>query len=118
MSPQLLVADIDASIDFYTKKIGFELEFRYEDFYAGVSKDKYSIHLKLGSPSAAERLLKLNNDDLDIVFSIENVEALYDIFLDKSIFITQPLCERPYGKEFYVADPDGYILAFLEEIQS
>lgn len=118
MSPQLLVADIDASIDFYIKKIGFELDFRYEDFYAGISKDGYSIHLKSGSPSAAERLHKLNNDDLDIVFSIENVEALYYSFLDKSISVTQPLCERPYGKEFYVADPDGYILAFLEEISS
>jgi len=26
------------------------------------------------------------------------------------------LCDRPYGKEFYIADPDGYILAFLEEV--
>ena len=36
MSPQLLVADIDRSIEFYTKRLGFDLDFRYEDFYAGV----------------------------------------------------------------------------------
>ncbi|WP_343532184.1 VOC family protein [Pedobacter sp.] len=115
MSPQLLVADIGASIEFYTQKIGFELDFRYEDFYAGIIKDGYSIHLKLGSPSLEERQHKLEHDDLDIVFSIEDVETLYNDFVNKGIQITQPLCERPYGKEFYIADPDGYILAFLEE---
>ncbi|MBX2931998.1 MAG: VOC family protein [Chitinophagaceae bacterium] len=115
MSPQLLVVNIDASIEFYTKQIGFDLDFRYEDFYAGVSKDGYSIHLKSGKPSFEERQNKLANDDLDIVFSIEGVEDLYSDFVSKSIQITQPLCDRPYGKEFYIADPDGYILAFLEE---
>lgn len=115
MSPQLLVIDIDASIEFYTKKIGFDLDFRYEDFYAGISKDGHSIHLKSAKPSLEERQNKLANDDLDIVFSIEGVEDLYNDFINKSIQITQPLCDRPYGKEFYIADPDGYILAFLEE---
>lgn len=116
MSPQLLVFDIDASIEFYTKQINFDLDFRYEDFYAGVSKDGNSIHLKLGKPSLEERKNKLANDDLDIVFSIENVEDLYNVFVNKSIQIIQPLIDRPYGKEFYIADPDGYILAFLEEV--
>lgn len=115
MSPQLLVADIGTSIEFYIQKIGFELDFRYEDFYAGIIKDGYSIHLKLGSPSLEERQHKLKHDDLDIVFSIEDVETLYNDFVNKGIQITQPLCKRPYGKEFYIADPDGYILAFLEE---
>ena len=55
MSPQLLVADVDRSIEFYTKKLGFDVEFRYEDFYAGIIKDGYSIHLKASKPSIEER---------------------------------------------------------------
>jgi catechol 2,3-dioxygenase-like lactoylglutathione lyase family enzyme len=43
MSPQLLVADIDRSIEFYAKILGFEVDFRYEDFYAGIIKDGYSM---------------------------------------------------------------------------
>ena len=116
MSPQLLVIDIERSIEFYTKKLGFELEFRYEDFYAGIIKDKYSIHLKSGNPSNEERESKKENIDLDIVFSVKGVEDLYEEFANKSVEIIQPLCDRPYGKEFYIADPDGYILAFLEEV--
>ena len=116
MSPQFLVTDIEHSIDFYTKKLGFDLAFRYEDFYAGIIKDSYSIHLKSGKPSMEERKSKRENDDLDIVFSVEAVEDLYEEFVNKSVEIIQPLCDRPYGKEFYIADPDGYILAFLEEV--
>ena len=116
MSPQFLVTDIDHSIEFYTKKLGFDLAFRYEDFYAGIIKDNYSIHLKSGKPSSEERKRKRENSDLDIVFSIEGVEDLYEEFVNKSVEIIQPLCDRPYGKEFYIADPDGYILAFLEEV--
>ena len=116
MSPQILVTDIGRSIEFYTKKLGFDLDFLYEDFYAGIIKNGYSIHLKLGNPLTEERKTKRENEDLDIVFSVEAVEDLYTELVNKSVEITQPLCDRPYGKEFYIADPDGYILAFLEEV--
>ena len=115
MSPQFLVSDIEHSIAFYTKKLDFDVEFRYEDFYAGIIKDNYSIHLKSGKPSIEERESKRENIDLDIVFSVEGVEDLYEELMNKSVEIVQSLCDRPYGKEFYIADPDGYILAFLEE---
>lgn len=114
MSPQFLVADIGCSIEFYTNKLGFTVDFYYDDFYAGISKDGISIHLKSGNPSTEERRNKKENNHLDIVFSVENVEEIYKEFLKKSIGFIQPLCERPYGKEFYIIDPDGYILAFLE----
>ena len=68
MSPQFLVTDLDRSLEFYTKKLGFDLDFRYEDFYSGVIKDGYSIHLKLGEPTVEERQNKRENEDLDIVF--------------------------------------------------
>lgn len=115
MSPQFLVADIDHSIEFYTKKLGFNLDFRFEEFYAGIVKDGFTVHLKSGSPSPEERINKRENGDLDIVFSVSGVDDLYNDFKNKAVDIVQPLCDRPYGREFYIADPDGYILAFLEE---
>jgi catechol 2,3-dioxygenase-like lactoylglutathione lyase family enzyme len=111
MSPQLPVADIGQSIEFYTKKLGFSLEFKYEDFYAGILKDGHSIHLKSGGPTDPDAK---NKDDLDITFSVDNIERLYEEFLNRSIEIVQPLRDMPYGREFYIADPDGNRLAFLE----
>ncbi len=115
MSPQLLVADIDHSIEFYTKKLGFEIDFRYEDFYVGIIKDGFSIHLKTGKLPSDERQNKRGNEHLDIIFSVEDIQYLYEELSSKSVEIVQPLRDMPYGKEFYVADPDRYIIAFLEE---
>jgi catechol 2,3-dioxygenase-like lactoylglutathione lyase family enzyme len=114
MSLQLLVADIDRSIEFYTKKLGFEVDFRYEDFYAGIIKGGCSIHLKTGNTLIEERKSKRNNEHLDIIFSVEDIENLYEEFSGEPIEIIQPLRNMPYGKEFYITDPDTYILAFVE----
>jgi len=115
MSPQFVVSDLERSIEFYTKKLGFDLDFRYEDFYSGVMKDGHSIHLKLGAPSIEERQSGRDNEDLDVVFSVKGIEELYEEYSVKSIEFIQPLRDMAYGKEFYVTDPDGYILGFLEE---
>lgn len=115
MSPQFLVTDIDRSIEFYIKKLGFDIDFSYEDFYAGIIKDGYSIHLKTGKPSIEERKNKRKNQDLDLIFSVDGIEDLYKELSNKFVEFTQPLRNMPYGKEFYIADPDGYIISFLEE---
>jgi predicted enzyme related to lactoylglutathione lyase len=115
MSPQLLVKDIDRSIDFYTRKLGFAIDFRYEDFYAGISKDGNSIHLKSGSSSIDKRKNNGTDADLDILFSVDGIEDLFRELLKESVEIVQPLRDMPYGKEFYIADPDNNLIAFTEE---
>lgn len=116
MSPQLLVTDIDVSMEFYTKKLGFEVDFRYEGFYAGLIKEGHSIHLKLkNNRSTKVRGRRRNNEDVDIIFSIGDIEIVYKELSNGSVKITQSLRAMPYGKEFYIADPDGYIIALLEE---
>lgn len=114
MSPQLLVADIDLAIEFYTKKLGFDIDFRYEDFYAGIIKDGYSIHLKADKSSIEERKNRKDHDDLEITFEVDGIESLYEELSNRSVEFSQPLRDMPYGKEFYVADPDNNIIAFLE----
>ena len=115
MSPQFIVTDLARSVEFYTKKLGFEMDFRYEDFYVGIVRDGFSIHLKSGRPLVDLRKNKRLNEHLDITFSVEKIEDLYQELLSNSVEVFQPLREMPYGKEFYVADPDGYIIAFLGE---
>ena len=45
--PQLRTTDLDTSIRFYTTQLGFTLDFRYEDFYAGLRAGSAELHLKL-----------------------------------------------------------------------
>ena len=108
LSPQLLVTDLERSLDFYRQHLGFKIDFLYEDFYAGISNDGHSLHFKSGQPKPA------GGDDLDLVFSVEEITSLFEAFKKLPVIITQELREMPYGWEFYIADPDGYILSFME----
>jgi predicted enzyme related to lactoylglutathione lyase len=112
MSAQLLVADVERSIGFYIEKLGFDLDFRYQDFYAGIIKDGRSIHLKQTEISAEEIKIRNNNDNVAIIFSVDEIESLYEEITGKSIKIIQSLREMPYGKEFYIADLDENVIAF------
>lgn len=64
MSPQFVVADLERSITFYTTKLGFEVAFRHENFYVGIVKEGFSIHLKSGRPSTGERIKKIHKGDI------------------------------------------------------
>jgi len=113
LSPQLLVTDFHNSITYY-QLLGFGISYLYQDFYASITKDGYSINLKLGKPVKEERVNRRKNEDLDIVFAVENIEKLYDVIMEIPVNIIQPLREMPYGREFYLSDPDGYLLGFIE----
>ena len=115
MSPLLLVTNLNQSIAFYTRQLGFEVAFLYEDFYAGITRDGYSIHLKLGSVDSEERAKRLENEDLELMFSVADINSFYEDLQSKYVEFTQPLRDMPYGREFYIADPSGNLLGFVEE---
>jgi hypothetical protein len=45
--PQLRTTDMASSIRFYTEKLGFSIEFNYQDFYTGIRAGDQIFHLKL-----------------------------------------------------------------------
>ena len=75
-----------------------------------------SLHLKAGQYTKEEIRNRNNREDLDLVVSVEGIEALYDLLLAKQIKVIQPLRNKVYGQEFYVADPDGYIIGFISAV--
>lgn len=109
-----MVDDLERSLDFYSQELGFEIDFRYEDFYAGIIRDNYTVHLKCGSRDSEKRINKPENEHLDLYFSVEDIHSLFESMKNRKVNIVQHLREMPYGREFYIADPDGYILGFLE----
>lgn len=76
VTPQLRTLDLESTIRFYTEKLGFTVDFRYEDFYAGIRCGTHTIHLKESDcvdPSvefvreAGHFHLYLETDDVDAV---------------------------------------------------
>lgn len=115
MSPQFLVADLSAVITYYRDRLGFKTDFVYESFYASVSRDGFSIHLKCAPEDGRDRELRTENEHLDAYIGVERVEALFGEFKSREVNIICPMEDKPWGcKDFYVEDPFGHVLCFSE----
>ena len=53
LHPGIAVSDVPGSIEFYTRKLGFQLGFTYDEppTFAGIRLDKVEIHLAQGKPN-------------------------------------------------------------------
>jgi catechol 2,3-dioxygenase-like lactoylglutathione lyase family enzyme len=102
------------AIAFYREKLGFELEFCYEDFYASVCRDGCRIHLQCAPPTPRDQAAFERNEHIDACLVVHDAKALSIIFASSGVAFAVPLREMPYGIEFYVRDPDGYILGFIQ----
>ena len=92
-------------------------DFVYEGFYASVSRDGIPIHLKCAPKLEAERVLRKSEEHLDAYLAVAGVHDLYQELKQRGARIAKPLEERPWGVvDFYVEDPDGYILCFAEAV--
>jgi uncharacterized glyoxalase superfamily protein PhnB len=117
IAPQFLVDDLDRAIAYYCDGLGFELDFKYESFYAAVRRDGYAIHLKQAAKLAADRAHRKQNEHLDAYIAVAGIRNLFSELQTRGADVIKPLEERPWAcLDFYVEDPDGYILCFSEQI--
>jgi|SRR5687767_881162 len=117
-TPQLLVSDIIASCDFFTRVLGFGLEFVYGEppFYAQVIRDGASLALRHVDRPVMETLAEAMKADIDMLaasISVDDVQALYLEFEATGVAFHQELRTEPWGaRTFIVRDLDGNLLLF------
>jgi catechol 2,3-dioxygenase-like lactoylglutathione lyase family enzyme len=114
IAPVLRVQDLTRSLAFYRDRLGFALDFCYEDFYASVSRDGCHVHLQCGSPTPRDQAAFEREERIDACIAVQDAEALSSAFASAGAPFAVSLRAMPYGREFYVRDPDGYILGFVE----
>jgi len=115
MAPQFLVQDLDAACAFYRDQLGFVVDFVYGEtpVYAGVVRDGITIHLKHTDEPEPSRQFKSQGEHFDIYVYTDNVDALYEEYSTKGVFITKPLADEPWGtREFAIQDNNGYLIYF------
>ncbi|MGE5324887.1 MAG: VOC family protein [Actinomycetota bacterium] len=119
IAPQFLVDDLDRAIACYCDKLGFELDFRYQDFYAAVSRDGFAIHLKCAPKLPRDREDRKQNEHLDAYISVSGIRDLFRELEARGAQVIRPLEQRLWAcMDFYVEDADGYVLCFSEETAS
>lgn len=114
VAPVLQVADLTRSIAYYRNELGFDLEFEYEGFYASVFRDGCRVHLKCGPPPERDQQAFEAAEHLDACFGVVDADALASELGAAGATLSVNLRRMPYGREFYVRDPDGYILGFIQ----
>lgn len=114
VAPVFGVADLARSLSFYCDRLGFEIEFNYEGFYAGVHRDGCHIHLKCVGPRARDQAAFEAAEHIDACFGVRDAQQVAARLSAAGAQFSSPLRTMPYGTEFYVTDPDGYVLGFIQ----
>jgi catechol 2,3-dioxygenase-like lactoylglutathione lyase family enzyme len=111
-APQFLVDDLARSIAYYAK-LGFTFGEPWDGFYAIGQLDGLELHLKEAPKHEPERRHRRENEHLDAAAGVEGIEAFYAQCTANGVTILRPLTATAWGtKDFYVEDPDGYIVCF------
>ena len=111
---QIRTTDIEESIEFYTS-LGFELDFRFQDFYAGIRVGDQPFHLKLvdDKDPAIEYVSK--GDHFHLYFPTDDAESKAAELRKKGITPRSGINTTEWGsKEFSITDNQGHILYFAE----
>ena len=111
-APQFLVDDLEVSISYY-EKLGFTFGEPWDGFYAIGRVNGLELHLKEAPKSQDERRYRRDHEHLDAAAGVDGIEAFFTQCVDNGATILKPLAATPWGtKDFYVEDPDGYIISF------
>jgi catechol 2,3-dioxygenase-like lactoylglutathione lyase family enzyme len=111
-APQFLVDDLDRSMAYY-QKLGFTFGEPWDGFYAIGDLDGLELHLKEAPKNQAERQYRRDHEHLDASAGVDGIEAFYERCVANDARILKPLAATAWGtKDFYVEDPDGYIISF------
>lgn len=112
LAPQFLVDDLARSMAFY-RTLGFAFGETWRGVYAIGERDGLELHLKEAPKIHEDRRHRRENEHLDAAAGVDGIEAFYARCLESDVAILRPLAPTPWGtKDFYVEDPDGYIIAF------
>lgn len=118
VAAHLYVRDIQASVDFFTRKLGFNSDFTYGEppFYAQVSRDNVLLALRHVDESVYDEEIRRREDLLSASITLATAQGLDQIFQEfraAAVPFHQALRTEPWGaKTFIVSDLDGNLILF------
>jgi len=121
--PNLLVANVERSLAFYTATLGFERGMTVPDqppfVFASATNGSVEVFLNDRSTTAKEspQMAGLAPGGGNTMFiEVEGIDALHDR-LRPQVTIVMTIVTQWYGmREFAMTDPDGYVITFAQRV--
>jgi uncharacterized glyoxalase superfamily protein PhnB len=116
--PELFVAEIAASCDFFTSRLGFTIVFTYGEppFYAQVKRDGARLNLRCVERPVIDPEFRDREELLSAALTVATADEIRQLFLEfqaASVTFFQTLKRQPWGaKNFIIRDVDGNLILF------
>jgi uncharacterized glyoxalase superfamily protein PhnB len=126
LTPNLLVANVERSLAFYTGTLGFEPGMTVPGespfVFASVSSGPVEIFFN-DAATAVKEYPGFGGKPLGatgtLFIEVEGVDALDDRLKASRVKVVMPIETKFYGmREFAIEDPDGYVITFAERVKT
>jgi uncharacterized glyoxalase superfamily protein PhnB len=124
LTPNLVVRDVAASLNFYRNLLGFDLGFTVPEqapyVFGSVTSGAVEIFFN-DHKAVAEDYPALGahpiGGSLTLFIEVEGIAELYQKLQQHGVRITMPMKDQFYGmREFACEAPEGWIITFAEKI--
>ena len=113
--PQLRTTDLAASIEFYTTKLGFTVEFLHDDFYAGLRFGPQLVHLKLVDTPDPSIPYVEHGEHFHLYLETTDVAAVADALKRRGVQLVRDVHDTAWAtRECVIRDNVGHTLYFGE----
>jgi catechol 2,3-dioxygenase-like lactoylglutathione lyase family enzyme len=113
---QLRTTDLEGSIRFYTTRLGLTLEFRYEDFYAGIRAGDQRFHLKRVDSRDPSIEFVDRGGHFHLYLQTDDARATADALRRQGVPLVTDVHDTPWGtRELVIKDDQGHTIYFGED---
>jgi len=125
LTPNLVVRDVAAAMDFYSNVLGFETAITVPEqapyVFGSVRNSDVEIFFN-DQKAVLEEYPALGSKpiggSLTMFIEIEGIEELFRKVQQHKVKITMPMKDQFYGmREFAMEDPEGWVITFAERIR-
>jgi len=115
--PQIRTTDLASSVRFYTEKLGFSVEFNYQDFYVGLRSGGQLIHLKLVDEKDPSIAYVDEGGHIHLYLETEGVADFAAQLKANGVPLVKDVHETPWNtREVVIHDDQGHTLYLGESL--